>query len=130
MGEMHGDSNVETFITICKIDSKWEFAVWLRLCNNLGGWKRKGDKREVQEGGDNYYWFKLIFGRNLQTKFYKAIILQLKEINKIFKMIKINTYPSKILQKNCRGRKNLKFILLGHHHWYKNQTKIWQKRKL
>ena len=29
-GEMHGKSNVETYITICKIDSQQEFAVWLR----------------------------------------------------------------------------------------------------
>ena len=29
-GEMHGKSNMETYITICKIDSQWEFAVWLR----------------------------------------------------------------------------------------------------
>ena len=41
-GEMYGKSNVETYITICKIDSQWEFAVWLRklkqgLCINLEG---------------------------------------------------------------------------------------------
>ena len=30
---MFGKSNVETYITIYKIDSQWEFAVWLRkLC--------------------------------------------------------------------------------------------------
>ena len=29
-GEMYGNSNVETYITICKIDSQREFAVWLR----------------------------------------------------------------------------------------------------
>ena len=27
---MYGDSNMETYITMCKIDSQWEFAVWLR----------------------------------------------------------------------------------------------------
>ena len=26
-GEMYGVRNVETYITICKIDSQWEFAV-------------------------------------------------------------------------------------------------------
>ena len=26
-GEMYGDSNMETVITICKIDSQWEFSV-------------------------------------------------------------------------------------------------------
>ena len=29
-GEMYGKSNMETYIAICKIDSQWEFAVWLR----------------------------------------------------------------------------------------------------
>ena len=43
-GEMHRKSNMDTYITICKIDSQWEFAVWLKklkegLCINLGeGW--------------------------------------------------------------------------------------------
>ena len=27
---MYGNSNMETYITICKVDSQWEFAVWLR----------------------------------------------------------------------------------------------------
>ena len=26
-GEMHGKSNMETYITTCKIDSQWKFAV-------------------------------------------------------------------------------------------------------
>ena len=26
-GEMYGKSNMETYITICKIDSQWEFTV-------------------------------------------------------------------------------------------------------
>ena len=47
---MCGVSNMETYITVCKIDSQREFAVWLRklkqgLCINLDG-------REAQEGGD------------------------------------------------------------------------------
>ena len=29
-GEMYGKSNMETYITICKIDSQQEFALWLR----------------------------------------------------------------------------------------------------
>ena len=28
-GEMYGKSNMEIYITICKIDSQWKFAVWL-----------------------------------------------------------------------------------------------------
>ena len=54
---MFGKSNMETCITICKIDNQWEFALWLRklkqgLCVNLEGWNGKGDGREVQKGGD------------------------------------------------------------------------------
>ena len=56
-GEMYGKRNMETYITICKIDSQQEFAAWLRklkqgLCINLEGWGGEGDGREVQEGGD------------------------------------------------------------------------------
>ena len=29
-GEMYVNSNMETYITICEIESQWEFAVWLR----------------------------------------------------------------------------------------------------
>ena len=54
---MYGRSNMETYITICKIDSQQEFAVWFRklkqgLCINLEGWNGEGDGREVQKGGD------------------------------------------------------------------------------
>ena len=53
---MHGKNNMETYITKCKIDSQWKFAVWLRklkqgLCINLEGWDGEGDGREVQKGG-------------------------------------------------------------------------------
>ena len=56
-GEMYGDSDMEIYNTICKTDSQWESAVWLRelkqrLCDNLEGWDGEGDGREVQEGGD------------------------------------------------------------------------------
>ena len=55
--EMYGKSNMETYITICKIDSQQEFAVWLRklkqgLCINLEGWDGEGDGSEFQKGGD------------------------------------------------------------------------------
>ena len=56
-GEMYGKSNMETYITVCKIDSQQEFAVWLRklkqgLCINIEGWDGEEDGREVQKGGD------------------------------------------------------------------------------
>ena len=52
-----GKSNMVTYITICKIDSQLEFAVWLRklkqgLCISLEGWDGEGDGREVQKGGN------------------------------------------------------------------------------
>ena len=54
---MYGKSNMETYITMCKIDSQREFAVCLRklkqgLCINLERWEGQGDGREVQKGGD------------------------------------------------------------------------------
>ena len=56
-GEMCAKSNMETCITICKIDSQWEFAVCFRklkqgLWINLEEWDGEGDRRDVQEGGD------------------------------------------------------------------------------
>ena len=48
---------METYITICKIDNQWEFAICLRklkewLCINIERWDGEGDGREVQKGGD------------------------------------------------------------------------------
>ena len=46
-----------THVSICEIDSQWEFAVWLGklhlvLCDNLKGWDGLRGGTEVQEGGD------------------------------------------------------------------------------
>ena len=53
---MYGKSNMETYITTYKIDSQWEFAIWLRklkqgLYINLEVWDGEGDEK-VQKGGD------------------------------------------------------------------------------
>ena len=53
---MFGESNMETYITICKTDSQWEFAVCLRKLKtgthiNLEGWDGEGDGKEVQREG-------------------------------------------------------------------------------
>ena len=59
---MYGKSNMETYITICKIDSQQKFAVWLRklkqgLCINLEGWKcREMVGRFKREGIYVYLW--------------------------------------------------------------------------
>ena len=51
--EQHGNM----YITICKIDSQRECAVWLQepklgLCNDLEGWDEEGGGKEVSEGED------------------------------------------------------------------------------
>ena len=58
---MYGKSNIEAYITICKIDSQWVFAVWLRklkqgLYINLEGWHGAANGRELQEGIYVYLW--------------------------------------------------------------------------
>ena len=54
---MYGKSNMETYITICKIDIQQEFSIWFRelkqgLCSNLEGGDGEGDGKEFQRGGD------------------------------------------------------------------------------
>ena len=54
---MYGESNINTYITMCKIDSQGKFALCLRklkqgLSINLEGWNGDGDGKEVQKGGD------------------------------------------------------------------------------
>ena len=54
---MNGENNMDTYFTIHKRDSQWEFAICPRelkqgLCINLEGWDGKEDGREVQEGVD------------------------------------------------------------------------------
>ena len=59
---MYGKSNMETHITICKIDSQREYAVWLRklkqgLSINLEGWDGERDVgRFKREGMYVYLW--------------------------------------------------------------------------
>ena len=57
---MHVESNMKTYISMCKIDSQWEFAIWLGklkqgLCINLEGWDGEGDGRELQRVGIYVY---------------------------------------------------------------------------
>ena len=61
-GELYGESNMVTYITICKIDSQWEFAVWLRkhkqgLCINLEGWDGEGDEGRFKREGIYIYTY-------------------------------------------------------------------------
>ena len=99
---MYAKSDMETYITICKIDSQREFAVCLRkleqgLWINLERWNR----REVQNGGDICiptavfhgvaesdmtdrlnWWLIHVEVRQKTTKFCKIIILQEKNKRK------------------------------------------------
>jgi len=51
---MYGESNMETYTTVCEIDSQGGFAVWLNpgLSNNLQGEDGEGRGRDVQVGGE------------------------------------------------------------------------------
>ena len=60
---MYGKSNMETYITICEIDSQWEYDVWLRklkqgLSINLEEW----DETEVGEGGSKRRGYMYTYG--------------------------------------------------------------------
>ena len=59
---MYGKSNMETYITICIIDSQREFAVWLRklkqgLYINLDRGNGEGDTKGFQKGGGHMYTY-------------------------------------------------------------------------
>ena len=74
-------SNMETYITTCKIDSQQEFAVWLRklkqgLCINLEGRDGEGDWKE---GIYVHLWLIYFEVWQKTRKFYKATILQQKK---------------------------------------------------
>ena len=81
---MYGKSNMETYITICEINSQWKFAVWLKelkqgLCDNLEEGDGEEDEREGRELEVMWVYLWLILVDVWQkTKFGKAVILQLK----------------------------------------------------
>ena len=94
-GEMYGKSNMEAYITICKRDSKGEFALWLRklkqgLCINLEVWDGEGGSK-----GKGYIytygWFMLRFDGKEQNSekhlfFNKKLILKIKTLNTLHKI--------------------------------------------
>ena len=59
----YGQSNMETYIIICKIDSQWDFARLRELkhglCINLEGWGGEGVWREFKTDG-TYLYLQLI----------------------------------------------------------------------
>ena len=73
-GEMYGESNIEIYNTICKIDNQWEFAEWLRelkqgLCDRLKGgmWREMGGRLGGRGYGQTYGWFLLMYDRKPQN---------------------------------------------------------------
>ena len=55
-GELYGKSNMETYITICKIDSQWGICCTAKklkqgLCINIERWNGEGDGREFKREG-------------------------------------------------------------------------------
>ena len=91
--EGEGGTNWESkhwkiYISICKIDSLWEFVVWCTelkpvLCDNLEGVQGKMEVQEAgREGTYVYVWVIHIEVWQKTTQHYKPIILQLK-INKL-----------------------------------------------
>ena len=58
---MYGENNMETYNTICKIESQWEFAVRLRepkqgLCINLDAWDGEGGREEGDSRGRGHMY--------------------------------------------------------------------------
>ena len=49
-GKMFGDSNIEIYHSTCKINSRWEFSVWLRELKQ-GLWDRLKSGMEREMGG-------------------------------------------------------------------------------
>ena len=73
----------KTYITICKIDSQWEFSVWLRKLNkgsvgklNKGGIGQEMGERFKREGISVFLWLIHVEVWQKTTKFCKAIIFQ------------------------------------------------------
>ena len=89
---MYRQSNMEIYNITHKIDSQWEFAVWLRelkegVCDNLEWWNGEGDGREIWEGGDKDVPMADFVGIwQKTTKFCKEIIIKLKKEKKTDKI--------------------------------------------
>ena len=73
---------METYITICTIDSQWEFALCLRklkraLCQPRGvRWGGRWEGASKGKGLYVYLWLIYVRGLTKTAKFCKAVILQ------------------------------------------------------
>ena len=59
---MYGKSNMETYITICKIDSQWGFAVQLRKLKQRLGINLEGWDGGRWEGGSKGWGYMYTYG--------------------------------------------------------------------
>ena len=80
---MYGERNMETYTTICKIDSQWEFAVCLRELRGSvppyrGGIGRKMGGRFKAEGTYVYLWFIHVEVDRKQQNYEKQLYFNLK----------------------------------------------------
>ena len=86
-GGMYGKSNMKIYMTICKMDSQWYFAVYLmELKWGSVTTQRDEMRREVggmfrREGTCVYLWLIHVEVWQKPTQYCKAIILQ-SDINK------------------------------------------------
>ena len=86
-GGVYGKSNMKTYITICKMDSQWYFAVCLRELKWGSVTTQRGEmRREVggmfkRERTYVYLWLIHVEVWQKPTQYCKAIILRLN-INK------------------------------------------------
>ena len=80
-GWIYGDSNIETHITICKLDSQWEFANDSRNSNlgsvttQRGGMEREVGGRFKRKRTYIYLWLTHASAWQKPTQYCNAIIL-------------------------------------------------------
>ena len=116
-------SSTETYISTCKTDSQWEFAVWLRelnpmLWDNLDGWGG-WPGREVQEERNigipmadscccltetihckaTVFWLKRCF-----KKFDSLLLIDIQV--KILQILKLSTHFHIICKSHFKGKKS------------------------
>ena len=62
-GEMYGQTNMETYITICKTDNQWEFVVWLRKLKTGALYQPRGvGWGGRREGGSKVRGYRYTYG--------------------------------------------------------------------
>ena len=110
---------METYMTICKLDGKWEIAVCIRelkqgLCKNLEEWDAEGDGRVVQKRGTYVYlWASLA-----------ALLVKIPHAGDLGLILELGRYPGegKGYPLQFSGLKNSMDCIV--HGVIKNQTRL------